>query len=146
MAPLHFQGSAGGGQSCAQRISLMLPKKPSRLVFLQHSHPLPPKLLPVRVQGPPGASESLEAPEGPQGFFRGLQGVPPRRFAAALRGHRKHGCDGRGLALLGLGYSHQGENQCTLYTFGSLNWLLCFPIYGKSLEGLYTFILCSTGV
>ena len=26
--------------SCAQRTSLMLPKKPSKLGFLQHSHPL----------------------------------------------------------------------------------------------------------
>ena len=28
MAPPHFQGSVGGGKSCAQRTSLMLPKKP----------------------------------------------------------------------------------------------------------------------
>ena len=40
MAPPHFQGSVGGGTSCAQRTSLMLPKKPSKLGFLQHSHPL----------------------------------------------------------------------------------------------------------
>ena len=40
MAPPHFQGSVGGGKSCAQRTSLMLPKKPSKLGFLQHSHPL----------------------------------------------------------------------------------------------------------
>ena len=40
MAPPHFQGSVGGGTSCAQRTSVMLPKKPSKLGFLQHSHPL----------------------------------------------------------------------------------------------------------
>ena len=31
MAPPHFQGSVGGGTSRAQRISWMLPKKPSKL-------------------------------------------------------------------------------------------------------------------
>ena len=40
MAPPHFQGSVGGGKSCAQRTLLMLPEKPSKLGFLQHSHPL----------------------------------------------------------------------------------------------------------
>ena len=46
-------GSVGGGTSCAQRTSLMLLKKPSKLGFLQNPHPyrLPPKLLPVRVSG-----------------------------------------------------------------------------------------------
>ena len=45
---------------------------------------------------------------------------------------------------LGLGYSHEGENQCTLYVFGPLGWLeagLCLPMYGKSPEGLYTSTL-----
>ena len=40
MAPPHFQGSVGGGTSCAQRTSWMLPKKPSKLGFLQNPHPL----------------------------------------------------------------------------------------------------------
>ena len=40
MAPPHFQGSVGGGTSCAQRTSLMLFKKPSKLGFLQNPHPL----------------------------------------------------------------------------------------------------------
>ena len=45
---------------------------------------------------------------------------------------------------MGFRYSHQGENQCTLYIFGLLGWLeagLCLPMYGKSPEGLYTSTL-----
>ena len=40
MAPPHFQGSVGGGTYCAQLTSWMLPKKPSKLGFLQNPHPL----------------------------------------------------------------------------------------------------------
>ena len=40
MAPPYLQGSVGEGRSCSQRTSLMLPKRPSKLGFLQHSHPL----------------------------------------------------------------------------------------------------------
>ena len=39
MAPPRFQGSVGGGTSCAERISWMLPKKPSKLGFRQNPSP-----------------------------------------------------------------------------------------------------------
>ena len=124
----------------------------------------------LRGPGPPGASRGLQ---GSPGAFRGLHGsrsysrpfrpdfggVPGRPpcsrpspadllqlGARTLPGGPPGDSagDGRGLGTLGLGYSHQGENQCTLYIFGLLGWLeagLCLPMYGKSPEGLYTSIL-----
>ena len=75
MAPPHFQGSVGGGTSCAQRTSWIWVKKPSRLGFLQNhpptvrDHRLPPKLLPVRVEGYALNSHlKKKAVDEPQGF------------------------------------------------------------------------------
>ena len=50
---------------------------------------------------------------------------------------------------MGLGYSHQGENQCTLFMSGPLHYLeagLCLPMCGRSPEGLYPIVLPSPGV
>ena len=86
MAPPHFQGSVGGGTSCAQRTSLMLPKKPietglsSTLPLAVRHHRLPPELLPTSLkdeklkgaawvpgglQGPPQPQAPLQGPPGP---------------------------------------------------------------------------------
>ena len=44
-------------------------------------------------------------------------------------------------------FSHEGENQCTLHSFGPVGWLqagLCLPMYGRSPEGLYASTHCLT--
>ena len=101
MAPPHFQGSVGGGTSCAQRTSLMLPNNPSKLGFLQNSGYHPNYyLLGFRatcakdgpasrnLQGPPKASrvvQGLRARTAGAGFGR-VRRWPlglTRRFAAA---------------------------------------------------------------
>ena len=83
-------------------------------------------------QGPP---RGLQGPSG--GLLRLGARTPPKKPLVGVT--LKMGCDGRAWTA-GLGYSHQGENQCTLYIFG-LEAGLCLPMCGKSPEGLYTSTL-----
>ena len=96
MALPHFQGSVGGGTSCAQQTSLMLPKQPSKLAFFKiptccetsQATTQVDRLLAFdfkqtsrqtgpRQAGPPGASPTISRTAGAKPFKGpGVQSLP----------------------------------------------------------------------
>ena len=137
MAPPHFQGSVGGGRSCAQRTSLMLSKKPSKLGFLRSPTGYHPNYF---LQGCRAFSASQPGPRaaGPPPGARvcrahNLQSPLPTAAAGARTsaGSWKK-AENMGRLFNKFGVFPSKENQCTLFRFGALvaGAGLCLPMCG----------------